>query len=89
MEAVQPIVNTETVTEVVREQSRAYQCVSEILPKVSLNSFVKEGDTLRAFVKQKQLNTQQRINQRNDFLSHIGSYAELDGCDIDYSTLPN
>ena len=89
MEVVQPIVNMETVTEVVREQSRAYDCVSKILPRVSLNQYMKESDTLISFVKEKQLNIKERIDQRNSFLEHIGSYSELDGCDIDYSTLPN
>ena len=89
MEVMQPIVNTETVTEVVREQSRAYDCVSKILPRVSLNQYMKEGDILISFVKEKQFNTQDRINQRNSFLKNIGSYSELGGCDIDYSTLPN
>ena len=89
MEVVQPIVNMETVTEVVREQSRAYDCVSKILPRVSLNQYMKESDTLISFVKEKQLNIKERIDQRNNFLEHIGSYSDLDGCDIDYSTLPN
>ena len=89
MEVVQPIVNMETVTEVVREQSRAYDCVSKILPRVSLNQYMKESDTLISFVKEKQLNIKERIDQRNSFLEDIGSYSELDGCDIDYSTLPN
>ena len=89
MEVVQPIVNMETVTEVVREQSRAYDCVSKILPRVSLNQYMKESDTLISFVKEKQLNIKERIDQRNNFLEHTGSYSDLDGCDIDYSTLPN
>jgi len=89
MEAIQPMVNQETVTEVVREQSRAYDCVSKILPRVNLSQYMKEGDTLISFVKDKQLNTQARTDQRNNFLEYIGSYSDLDGCDIDYSTLPN
>ena len=89
MEVIQPIINQDTVTEVIREQSRAYDCVSKILPRVSLNQYMKEGDTLISFVKERQLNIQERIDQRNHFLEYIGSYTELDGCDIDYSTLPN
>lgn len=95
MEAVQPIINKETVTEVVREQSRAYMCVGKILYRNDNNKYImdkyfKDGDKLRNFVKSIQLNTEERKKQRDDFLQHIGSYAELEQvCDIDYSTLPN
>ncbi len=91
MEFTQPIVNKETVTEVVREQSRAYECVSAILPRVSLSKFVKDGDALRSFVETRQINTEERKQQRKDFVAKIGSYSESENqvCDIDYSTLSN
>ena len=44
MEAIQPIVNQETVTEVVREQSRAYVCIGDIIPRVSSKKFDEETD---------------------------------------------
>ena len=42
MEVVQPIVNMETVTEVVREQSRAYDCVGKILIRDDNNQKIME-----------------------------------------------
>jgi hypothetical protein len=91
MEAIQPIVNKDTVTEVVREQSRAYECVAEVLPRIDLSKFVKEGDALRSFVEEKQRNTLERKQQRQYFVEKVESYNELKSqvCDINYSTLPN
>ena len=89
MEFTQPIVNKETVTEVVREQSRGYECVSQVVPKNSLNEFVKKGDELRSFVEQKQINTSERKIQRKNFVEKVGSYNESENniCDIDLSML--
>ena len=94
METTQPTLNTEIVTEVVREQSRAYACVGEILirddnNKQTMDKYFSDGEKLRLFVKQKQFNTQERMNQRNSFLKNLGSYSELNGCDIDYLKLLN
>ncbi|MFA5791910.1 MAG: hypothetical protein WC884_02645 [Candidatus Paceibacterota bacterium] len=95
MQFVQPIVNTTTVTEVVREQSRAFICIGEILERDDENEkimdqYFKDGNKLRSFVKEMQLNTQERKDVRNIFLKNVRSYSDLDkGCDIDYSKLPN
>ena len=43
MEVIQPIVNTETVTEVVREQSRAHYCVGEITSRDDIKNLLKLG----------------------------------------------
>ncbi len=95
MEVTQPVVNEVTGTEVVREQSRGFQCVGKILVRDDGNEkimeqYFKDADKLRSFVKDRQLNTADRKDQRDDFLKHVRSYSDLeDGCDIDYSTLPN
>jgi len=91
MEVIQPIINQDIVTEVIREQSRGYECVSEILPRISLGEFIKRGDELRSFVEDRQINTLERKQQRKDFTEKIGSYNESENkvCDIDYLTLPN
>ena len=60
MEAIQPVVNKETVTEVVREQSRAYSCVGKILSRIDMDKYIKESDNLRLFVDERQRNTEQR-----------------------------
>jgi len=91
MEAVQPIVNTGTVTEVVREQSRAYSCVGKILSRTDMDKYIKESDGLRLFVSERQRNTSERKKARKDFVEKIGSYSESENevCDIDISALPN
>jgi len=91
METVQPIVNQGTVTEVVREQSRAYSCVGKIFSRVDINKYIAEGGKLRSFVKDRQRNTQDREKARKDFVEKISSYSESENkvCDIDLLTLPN
>lgn len=90
MQVVQPIVNETTVTEVVREQSRAYVCIGDIFSREDIDKFSKETEILNKFVEDKQLNTIERKNQRDNFLKKVGSYKSLNRvCDIDYSSLPN
>ena len=90
MEMTQPIVNEGTVIAAVQEESRAYLCVGEILSRSDMNEYITKSDTLRSFVKEKQLNTEARKKARTDFYEKIGSHESLDRiCDIDYSTLPN
>jgi hypothetical protein len=95
MEFTQPIVNTITVTEVIREEDRAYACIGKILVvdvnnKQSRDKYFEDGDKLDAFVKQKQINTIERDKAQADFYKYLRSYNSLPRtCDIDYSTLPN
>ena len=90
MEVVQPVVNKGTVTEVVREQSRAYVCIGDIVSRENSKKFDEETDLLTKFVKEREFNTQERKKARNDFLEKLGSYSSLDRvCDIDYSKLSN
>lgn len=95
MEVIQPMANTMTATEVVREQSRGFQCIGEILyrnddNKKVMDKYFEDGSNLRSFVKQKQFNTEERIVARDIFLKEVRSYSDLDPtCDIDYSKLSN
>jgi hypothetical protein len=97
MEVLQPFVNTEVVTEVVREQSRADSCISdELVPRKSPESprsysDIEKIDTYINFVKDRQLNTEARKAARKDFLGNLGSYGESENdlCDIDSLLLPN
>ena len=91
METVQPVVNKETVTEVVREQSRANYCVGEITSRNDIKKFIEVGNTLHSFVENKQRNTTDRINARKKFVEGVGSYSESENevCDIDLTTLSN
>ena len=82
--------NTETVTEVVREESRAFVCIGDIISREDSKRFDEETDLLTKFVKEKQINTQERKKTRTAFYNKVGSYASLDRvCDINYANLPN
>lgn len=91
MEAVQPVVNKETVTEVVREQSRAHYCVGEITSREDMKKFIEIGDKLHGFIENKQRNTLERKKVRKNFVENIGSYSESENevCDINLSALSN
>lgn len=91
MEVTQPFVNTEIATEVVREQSRAYDCVNKNITIENFDKYIEEGDKLFNFVKNKQRNTSERVGARKDFVEKIGSYSESenDVCDIELLSLSN
>lgn len=96
MQTGQGLVNKATVTEVVREQSRADYCLADTLvPRKTPESDrsdidMEKIDVFIKYIREKQMNTEKRKEQRNDFLQKLGSYSDLDeGCDIDYSSLPN
>ena len=91
METMQSIVNRETVTEVVREQSRAHYCVGEIASRDDIKKFIEIGDKLHGFIENKQRNTSERKKFRKDFVKYIGSYSESENevCDINLLTLSN
>ena len=86
MEFTQTIVNEDIATEIVREQSRAFVCIGDAVPRDS--KFDEETDKLTEFVKNKELNTEERINARSKFVEKVQSYSPLpQTCDIDLSTL--
>lgn len=96
MEVTQKIVNTETATEVMREEDRAGSCIGDnLVPRESPESGRSYADVEKIFalinsVEDKQINTIERKKIRSDFFKKIGSYSSMDNvCDIDYSILPN
>ncbi len=97
METGQIVVNKETVTEVVTEQSRASQCVGdELVPRFPPGSSREYSDVEKInafinFVEGIQLNTKARKEAQNSFYKYLGSYSESTNaaCDIESSLLPN
>ena len=91
MDAIQPFPNKETVTEVVREQSRGHYCVGEITSRNDIKKFIEIGDKLHGFIEDKQRNTPERENARKNFVKYVGSYSESENevCDVNLSTLPD
>ena len=92
MDTIQPFENTGNVTEVSREQSRAYDCVWQSLTDIKdYKTYIKETDKLYTFVGERQRNTLDRKTARAKFAEQIRSYGESDNkvCDIDLSKLLN
>lgn len=94
MEVVQPIVNTITATEVVREEDRAGYCISDTLvprksPESSRSNIDMEKiNSFISFIENKQFNTKERKDARNIFFKKLRSYSDLNkDCDIDYVKL--
>jgi len=86
-----PILNRETATAIVEDnESRAFICIWSISSRSDMDKFTKETDANENFVKQRQINTEDRKNYVHDFYKYVGSYEmSNDGCDIDVSVLPN
>lgn len=96
MEFTQPIVNTTTATEVIREEDRAHTCVSDTLvpgdnsESPRSDAEMEKIDMYINFIDKLQINTKERDQVQANFYENLGSYNSLDRiCDIDYSTLPN
>ena len=91
MEVIQPIENTTTVTEVVREQSRAFSCVGGVVSKEDSQKSYDQLQFLIKYIKDLVFNTKERKDARNSFLENVRSYSDLNNavCDIDYSKLAN
>ena len=97
MEVVQPIVNPETVTEIITEQGRADTCVADTLvPRVSPESSrhysdVERINTFIKFIEGKQFNTEARKTAHSDFIKNLRSFGDSTNktCDVDITKLKN
>ncbi len=89
MQTTQPIVNKDTVTEVVMEQSRAHACIGYSVTEKDLKKAYAEMDSITEYVKTRQINTDARKKARTNFVENIGSYSESTNtvCDIDPTIL--
>jgi hypothetical protein len=95
-ETVQPFLNMDIVTEIVTEESRADECLSdELVPRKNPESSrsqddVKKIESFVNFVRDIQFNTDARKTAREDFLrGRLGSFGEStnEKCDINSSLL--
>lgn len=96
MATVQPVINTVNATEILREESRADTCLSDVLvprkdPESGRDySDIEKIDSYISFIENKQFNTEDRKSSRNNLLKNVRSFSDLeDSCDIDLSKLPN
>ena len=92
MQMTLPIVNKETVTATVEDnESRADVCLWSITSRSDMKKFMEETTKNENFVKQHQLNNEQRKKYLHDFFQgNLRSYSSSnEGCDLDLTTLPN
>jgi hypothetical protein len=99
MEVVQKLVNSETVTAVAEESSRASLCITEVVPhglnlsEAELEKAFKMLDDFIEFVDTRQLNTVARKEASKNFyegkLRSFSTPRDRPVCDIDLSSLPN
>lgn len=84
-----PILNRETATAVVEDiASRADICIWSLSSRSDMDKFTRETEQNENFVKQRQINTEDRKKYDYDFYKYVGSYEmSNDGCDIDASVL--
>jgi len=88
MEVTQEVVNREVVTAVAEETSRGFDCVGSIV-KRGEGDFERLNELLD-FIKNKQVNTEQRKKYQKDFYKgKLGSYELPSGCDIDLKLFEN
>ncbi len=86
-----PIVNEKTVTATVEDtNSKAELCLWTLSSRFNMDKFLADMDKYESFVKDYQINTEQRKKYINDLYEYLRSYSSSnEGCDIDPATLPN
>lgn len=97
MEVTQPFINEEIATEVIREQSRADTCLSDVIaPRKNGKDSreytdIEKINNILNFVEKIQFNNKDRQNHHNLFYEQLRSYSDLEekNCDVDYIKLPN
>ena len=92
MQMTLPVVNKETVTATVEDnESRANVCMWSLSSRSNMEKFLADIDKYENFIKELQLNTEQRKGYLHDFFEgNLGSYTmSRESCDIDLSTLSN
>ncbi len=90
METIQPFLDENIATEVVREQSKGFQCVGDSVPNRESDTAYDKLISLISFIKNKQFNTKTRQDARDIFLDKVRSFSDLEQtCDIDLTQLSN
>jgi len=87
-----PLINKETVTASVEDnESRAQVCMWNLSSRSKIEKFLADMEKYQSFVKERQLNTEARqTHYKKLFEGNLGSYsASNEGCDIEFSSLPN
>jgi hypothetical protein len=91
-ETTLPVLNTDTITAVVEDiESRAHICIWSITSRSNMKNFIAETTKNENFVKNLQLNNDQRKKYlENNINKYLKSFSLSNrGCDLDLKTLPN
>jgi len=81
-ESTLQILNEQTATEAIREESRAFVCIQ--------SAFNNTEEVLRNFVKSKQINNSDRKEARSYLYEKVTSFEALEkNCDIPTASLPD
>jgi hypothetical protein len=86
-----PLINQETATATIEDtQSRAQNCIHTLSSRDDLDKFSADMKRYREFIKNIQLNNEQRKKYLDEVLSYVKGFSfSNDGCDLDPETLPN
>ena len=88
MEAVQTVVNEETVGAIAGVEDGAFFCITKIVQGTDKQENMDIIQKYENFVLDKQINTDARKKTRNDFYNKLSSGSiENRGCDIDIDSL--
>ncbi|MEI6660028.1 MAG: hypothetical protein WCK91_01230 [bacterium] len=84
-----PFLNRDIVTATVEDnESRAEICMWSLSSRSDMKKFNEDIDKYESFVKNLQINNEQRKKYNNDFYGYLGSYSSSNGgCDVDISKL--
>ena len=88
MEAVQEVVNKETVGAIAGVEDGAFFCITKIVQGTDKQENMDIIQKYENFVLDKQINTDARKKTRNDFYNKLSSGSiENRGCDVDINSL--
>ena len=88
MEAVQTVVNEETVGAIAGVEDGAFFCITKIVQGTDKQENMDIIQKYENFVLDKQINTDARKKTRNDFYNKLSSGSiENRGCDVDIDSL--
>jgi hypothetical protein len=87
MQMTLPIINKEIATAISEADSRAFDCIGQIVTRG--NGDIQKIESYRKFVEDKQLDLIERKNIKDDFDRNSGSFELQSGCDINLTTLLN
>lgn len=84
------VFNIETWKAVAEENSRSFNCISEVFPRDNLSVYIEITNGYTKEVETFVYNSKLRVNAKEKIYNFITSYGDASGnvCDVDLNTLP-